>query len=64
MRKDVMLAVAAVAIAVVGYLTWQSIDDDMTIKTDAPQVSAPATPPAAAPETAPPATPPAQAPQQ
>ena len=57
MRKDIVIAVAALAVIVIGYLAWRGTDDGTPLDTNAPQVTAPQNapttkPPAAAPEKA------------
>jgi hypothetical protein len=58
MRKEFMVIAAVVAVALAGYLTWQSTQEP-TVDTNAPTA---ATPQTAAPQNTPatPATPPAQ----
>ena len=53
MRKEFMVIAAVVAVALVGYLSWQSANEAPVVQTSAPPASTAATPPAAAPQNTP-----------
>jgi hypothetical protein len=40
-RKDIIIGVAVIAVGLIVYIAWRGADDDKTLNTNAPQVTAP-----------------------